>query len=123
VKDWSTGDPYGVTIKAGTHVTFPIYAVHHNPDLYPEPEKFMPERFMGENKDKIARCSFLSFGIGQRQCLGRRLVYPILKMFMVSILKEFDIEKRQDTKWVENPGSHMTLMLDPLYVDFVKRKQ
>ena len=34
----------GVTIKPGVQVFVPIYDIHMNPDIYPEPEKFIPER-------------------------------------------------------------------------------
>jgi cytochrome P450 len=43
VEDATLG-PY--KIKKGTIINFPIYAMHHNPKYFPEPEKFKPERFL-----------------------------------------------------------------------------
>lgn len=111
----------GYKIKKGMEVYFPLYAIHHNPEIYPEPEVFNPDRFLPENKDKIAPCTFLSFGGGSRQCIGVRFVYEIFKIFMLNVLKEFRIEKRDDTRWKEHPGNPFAIQLDPIYLDFVKR--
>lgn len=59
-----------VIIEKGTPVLIPIREIHHEPDYYPEPEKFIPERFNDENKTKIPPYAFLPFGEGPRICLG-----------------------------------------------------
>jgi cytochrome P450 len=119
-KDWDSGKGY--KIKKGTRIIIPVYAVHHNPQVYPEPEKFKPERFLAENKDKLIPCTFLPFGQGQRQCMGMKLVIEILKSFMVRIVRDFEIKTNEDTVWKEHPGIHFILKLDPIYLDFILRK-
>lgn len=52
----------GVKIPKGSTVGIPIYAIHHDPEIYPEPEKFKPERFLGENKQKRDNDAYLPFG-------------------------------------------------------------
>lgn len=37
----------GVTIPKGTVVMIPVFAIHHNPELWPNPEEFKPERYVG----------------------------------------------------------------------------
>jgi cytochrome P450 family 6 len=49
-------------IPKGAFTGIPNYAIHHDPDYYPEPEKFDPERFSEENKSKRHRMAFLPFG-------------------------------------------------------------
>lgn len=49
----------------------PIYAFHYEPKYFPEPEKFDPERFSDDNKSKIIPGTYIPFGIGPRNCIGK----------------------------------------------------
>ncbi|PSN52369.1 Cytochrome P450 9e2 [Blattella germanica] len=59
------------TLEPGDAVWIPIYAIHHDPKYYPNPEKFDPERFSDENKDNIKPFTYLPFGSGPRNCIGK----------------------------------------------------
>jgi cytochrome P450 family 3 subfamily A len=119
-KDWSL-ESKGITVNKGTHIVFPLYAIHHDEEVWPEPGKFKPERWIGDNKKDVASCSFMTFGHGQRQCLGTRLAVHLFKIFIASLLKEFKLERRSDTIWKEAKGSTLLVKLDPIYLDFVKK--
>ena len=72
VKDWQgEGEFAHIKIEAGTFIRFPYHVIHHDPDLWPEPEQFRPERFFKENSANIVPFSFLAFGSGPRQCIGK----------------------------------------------------
>ncbi|KAK1122063.1 hypothetical protein K0M31_009906 [Melipona bicolor] len=63
------------TIPAGTKLAIPVYGIQTDPDIYPEPEKFDPERF---EEDAVAArhpMSFLAFGDGPRNCVGNVTFY------------------------------------------------
>ncbi len=49
----------GMKIEGKSTINIAIYALHHDADLYPEPEKFDPERFNQENKNKRANEAFI----------------------------------------------------------------
>ena len=60
----------GHRIKKGANVLIPIHAIHHDERFWPDPERFDPERFMGENARAHHRSAYLPFGGGRRVCIG-----------------------------------------------------
>jgi cytochrome P450 len=77
----------GWTYRPGVHLAACTYLMHHNPDLYPEPERFRPERFIGQTPQ--AR-TWLPWGGGRKHCLGRH--FALLEV--QSILREVLAGKR-----------------------------
>lgn len=61
---------YRVFIGKGSHVVIPIYAMHHNPQYFPNPDVFDPERFSSINRQRILPNTYIPFGTGPRQCIG-----------------------------------------------------
>lgn len=57
-------------VPAGATVMFSPYLIHHRPDLYPEPERFDPDRWLPERAKAIRRDAFIPFGGGARRCMG-----------------------------------------------------
>jgi cytochrome P450 len=57
----------GYELPAGVTVTPCIHLVHRDPEIYPEPERFLPERFLGE---PAGTYTWIPFGGGVRRCLG-----------------------------------------------------
>ena len=58
-------------IPKGTLVCIPTYAIQHDEEYYPDPEKFDPERFSTEEKNKRHPMTFQTFGHGPRNCIGK----------------------------------------------------
>ncbi|XP_022059754.1 cytochrome P450 3A27-like [Acanthochromis polyacanthus] len=87
----------GVTIPKGTTVMIPVYALHRDPSLWPEPEAFKPERFSKENKDNIDPYAFLPFGAGPRNCIGMRFAQLMMKLAMVEVLQNFSFVTCKET--------------------------
>lgn len=56
-------------LTKGQHCSLLIAAVHRDPQLFPEPNRFKPTRFLDENNPKTDR--FLAFGFGSRTCIGQ----------------------------------------------------
>jgi cytochrome P450 len=57
----------GRMLPAGVSVAPSIYLVHRNPEIYPEPERFRPERFI---EQPAGTYTWIPFGGGVRRCLG-----------------------------------------------------
>ncbi|KAJ2938427.1 hypothetical protein O0L34_g12868 [Tuta absoluta] len=62
-----------LTVERGTKILISVTALQKNPQYFPEPEKYDPERFSPERKNSIPNCSYLPFGEGPRNCIGLRL--------------------------------------------------
>jgi cytochrome P450 len=60
----------GVQIPAGSLLVVPIYALHRHADLWPDPERFDPDRFSPEATAGRSRYAYMPFGAGPRVCIG-----------------------------------------------------
>ncbi|KAF8686191.1 hypothetical protein HU200_043634 [Digitaria exilis] len=81
----------GYTIPQGTTIILNIWAVHRNPDVWNDPEKFMPERFMHGDTDFSSKdCRLIPFGGGRRICIGFPLAYRTVHLILASLLHRFD---------------------------------
>lgn len=61
-----------MVMREGLMVLIPVYAIHHDPEFYENPEELRPERFSAEEVKKRPSGSFLSFGEGPRGCIAKR---------------------------------------------------
>ncbi|XP_072943520.1 cytochrome P450 18a1 [Epargyreus clarus] len=82
----------GYRIPAGSQVVPLINCVHMDPNLWDEPTKFNPSRFIDDN-GKIRRPEFfMPFGVGRRMCLGDVLARMEMFMFFASMMHQFDVQ-------------------------------
>lgn len=87
-----------VHFAKGSMVIFPVYHLHHDPEYWPDPETFDPERFSQEAKQQRSPYCFLPFGTGPRSCIGMRFALIEAKMALVHILKRFKFERSTETE-------------------------
>jgi cytochrome P450 len=62
----------GVSVPAEIGVQYSSWATHHLPQLYPDPFRFDPDRFLPEREAALPRGAYIPFGGGSRMCLGKR---------------------------------------------------
>ncbi|HEX8992401.1 MAG TPA: cytochrome P450 [Anaerolineales bacterium] len=79
----------GRTVPAGHALVVSIVGIHHDPAIYPEPDRFDPERFI---EHKYSNYEFLPFGGGHRRCLGSGLAEFTLRIALADIARNWDFE-------------------------------
>jgi cytochrome P450 len=79
----------GQSIHAGQALVISIVGIHHNPAIYPEPDRFIPERFI---ERKYSNFEFLPFGGGHRRCLGSGLAEYTMRITLAEIALRWELE-------------------------------
>ncbi|XP_059471828.1 cytochrome P450 4C1-like isoform X2 [Neocloeon triangulifer] len=76
----------------GTAVNIHIYNVHRNPDIFKEPNKFDPDRFLPENSESRHPYAYIPFSGGPRNCLGRKFALLQIKVVLATLIRRFRFE-------------------------------
>jgi cytochrome P450 family 6 len=92
-----TFEETGLTLEKGTSIFVPLAGLHYDPEYYPNPEKYDPERFSDENKAKIVPYTFMPFGEGPRICIGERFAHLVSKLALAHVVKDFAFEVSDST--------------------------
>ncbi|CAG5091548.1 Oidioi.mRNA.OKI2018_I69.PAR.g13123.t1.cds [Oikopleura dioica] len=78
----------GVLIEKGSTLYGSVGAVFANPENFPEPEKFIPDRFM-KNGEYVHDLRVCSFSVGLRYCIGKQIAIEEQFIFATNIVREF----------------------------------
>ncbi|XP_048588796.1 cytochrome P450 3A19 isoform X2 [Nematostella vectensis] len=99
----------GIRIPKGCDIFVTSYSMQRDPRNYPDPEKFDPERFSPEAKQARDPYTFLPFGHGPRDCIGKRFAFMEMKLVLSRILRRYDIKTTPETEIPPNVGVKNTL--------------
>lgn len=83
---------HDLVLESGTRIYIPMEGIHHNSDIYPNPDKFDPDRFTKENMYARHPAAFLPFGEGPRNCIGKRFGMMQTKIAILSLLRDFTFQ-------------------------------
>ncbi|XP_078580388.1 cytochrome P450 2U1-like [Branchiostoma floridae x Branchiostoma japonicum] len=79
----------GYNIPQEATIFVNLWSVHMDPQLFPEPNTFQPERFLDQDGNFVKHEAVIPFGIGHRVCLGEQLAKMELFMLFVSLMQRF----------------------------------
>lgn len=82
----------GVSVPGNTYVNYSSWASHHLPDVFPDPERFIPERFAPAAKAALPKGAYIPFGGGSRICIGMRFGQLEIRSVATAILSRFTLE-------------------------------
>lgn len=86
-----------LVLERGDAIWVPVYGLHRDPQYWPEPQRFDPERFSDENKQNITPFTFLPFGSGPRNCIGTRFAMMEVKVAVIHLLTHFELKPVEHT--------------------------
>jgi len=110
-------------LQKGVRVIIPVYAIHHDPQYYPEPDRFDPERFSDEAKSFRPHFTYLPFGEGPRNCIGMRFGLLQTKVGLTVLLSNYEFGVCEKTKQpLElHPKSFITTAKGGIWLKMSKR--
>jgi len=90
----------GEYFPEGTKVSIGMYCLSYNPEIYPEPFRYRPERWIVDEKDpasaakvEAAENAFCAFSFGSRGCVGKNLAWLEMSVVMAKMIYMFEIQK------------------------------
>ncbi len=79
----------GFDYPAGVALIPAPYMLHHDPEVYPEPFSFRPERFLDQSPGTY---TWIPFGGGRRRCLGAAFALQEMKIVITEVMRRFELE-------------------------------
>lgn len=95
VRDVEIG-PY--RLPAGTYFYFSQYVIQRDPRHFPDPLKFLPERFAAENKAGRPKFVYFPFGAGHRQCIGESFAWMEMTLVLTTIAQRWRLRLAAEQK-------------------------
>jgi cytochrome P450 len=82
----------GYPIRRNNMAIIPMWSVHRDARHFPEPEKFIPERFSPENESTLHKYAYLPFGGGPRICIGNAFAMMEARLILASIVQRYQLD-------------------------------
>lgn len=111
-----------LVLEKGTPVYISMLGMHNDPQYFPEPDKYDPDRFSEENKQKRSHFTYFPFGEGPHNCIGLRLGLMQSKLGIVQVLRKYEVSPCNRTIYPMkvNPSGVTTTALGGLYLNVQK---
>lgn len=94
----------GHTVTKGTTVLLLVMQLHRDPEVFPEPEKFIPDRFLAENTRGRSPYAYVPFSAGPRNCIGAKFAQLEEKSVLCWFLRNFTVASTQTEDEVSPAG-------------------
>ncbi|CAK1600343.1 unnamed protein product [Parnassius mnemosyne] len=110
-----------IKVSKGTKIFTPIFEYHHDPNIFPDPKVFKPERFSRENRSTLPDNVFMPFGKGNRTCIGNRYATLQVKSGLVHLLRNFSVKTYMDGDEIKYSKHHTNVVPSNINVKLIPR--
>jgi enediyne biosynthesis protein E7 len=93
----------GYRVAPGTVVTLSPYLTHRSKEVWPEPERFDPDRFTPERSEGRPRFAYFPFAGGPRQCIGSEFALTELTLALATIIRRYRLESASPREVLAQP--------------------
>ena len=100
----------GHPLPPGSTILFSPYALHRDPEFFPEPERFDPDRWLPERAKTVPRYAMIPFSAGQRKCMGDTFAMNLATVILATLAGRFRLRSRRGSK--ERSVAKMTLSVE-----------
>ncbi len=107
---WSIGrfckedtEVLGYPFPARTHVQISIYCVHRHPDIWQQPDEFIPERWQDPSINDIPRYAYIPFGAGPRVCIGNSFATMEANLLLATLAQRYKMRLIDGVEIVPQP--------------------
>lgn len=81
-----------ITIPAKTSIVISPYVMHHLPEFWQDPERFLPERFSEENIRAQTRFAYIPFGVGPHICIANTFAIMKMQIILSMVMQRYQFE-------------------------------
>lgn len=110
----------GIRLRPGTFVVPCSWLTHRRPELYPEPARFRPERFLERT---FSPWEYAPFGGGVRRCLGYPVALREMRIILTELLRTFEVRPVGPWSGVDRRRNVLLVPADPMRAEVRRRKK